>query len=90
MHVRQLLSLRRKPHSQREQQKQEDECTDATGDVAVRYVECDVIAQRKAAFDYSRLPPRGRLKYFSGRGDDCRDAGVGAAGDGTSGLDGPQ
>ena len=83
-------SFRHESHAKRKQEKNEYECADAACDVAVRYIECDVITQRNAAFDYSRLPPRGRLKYFSGRGDDGGYTGVCASGDGTAGLDGPQ
>ena len=64
------LSLRREPHSECQQKQQEDEGADAAGDVAVRYIERDVIAQWNIAFNNSRLPPRGRLQYFSGWGDD--------------------
>ena len=64
------LSLRHEPHSEGQKEKQEEEGADAAGYVAVRYEECYVITQRNAAFYDSRLPPRGRLKYFSGRGYD--------------------
>ena len=64
------LSLRHEPHYEGQKEKHEHEAADASGDVAVRYEECDVITQRNAAFYDSRLPPRGRLKYFSGWGYD--------------------
>lgn len=35
------------------------------GDVTVTYIECDVIPERNLTDDYSRLPPWGRLDYFS-------------------------
>ena len=48
-----------------EQKKEEEECTEAAGDVSVRDKESDVFAQRYLAFDDSRLPPRCRMQYFS-------------------------
>ena len=59
------LSFRRKPYSEGKEEEQEEEGAEATGEVAMRNEECDIITQRNAAFDYSRLPPRGRLNYFS-------------------------
>lgn len=83
------LPPRHKSHSQRHQQQDEDESAEAAGNVAVCYIECDVGSERKLSFDDCRLPPGGRLCYFSGGGDDGGDAGVGAAGYGATGFDGP-
>ena len=87
--VRGYLSLSREPYSECQKKENEEEGAEATGDVAMRDEECDVITQRNAAFDNGRLPPRGRLKYFSGRGYDGAYAGIGATGNRTTGLYGP-
>ena len=46
---------------QSKQKKYEYECAYATGDVTMRYKECDVVAKRNRRLDYSLLPPWGRL-----------------------------
>ena len=73
--------------SKGEQQEHEDKRAYAACDVAMRNKECDVIAQRQMTVDYSRLPPRGRLQYFSGWTYYCADTGVGTTGDCATCLD---
>ena len=85
-----FLLPRHKPHSKGHQQKEEEERADAAGDVAVTDEECDVVAKRNVAFDYGRLPPWGRLNYFTGRRDDGTDSGVGTAGNCAAGFDCPE
>ena len=51
-------------YSHCQEKKNKYEAADAACDVAVSYKERHVIAKRNLTFDYSRLPPRGRLKYL--------------------------
>ena len=81
------LLLGREPYSKRQKKEDEEEGAEAACDVAMRNEECDIITQRNAAFDNSRLPPRGRLDYFSRRSDDGADTGVCAACDCAACLD---
>ena len=45
------------PYCKGEDKKDENECTDTAGDVAVAYKECYVIPQWNLTFDDSLLPP---------------------------------
>ena len=84
------LFLGKESDSERKEQQPENEIADTADNIAVAYIESDVLTKRNLTFDYSRLPPRGRLKYFTCRADDCADSGVGTACDGTTCLNGPE
>lgn len=59
-----LLPSSHESHDHGQQMQHEQEGADATCDVSVRNIECDVLSQRNAAFYYSRLPPWGRLIFL--------------------------
>ena len=67
-------------YSQCQEKKYKYKVADASYDVTVPYKECEVVTKRNLTLYYSRLPPRGRLEYFSSRAYNGADAGVCTAG----------
>ena len=68
VHVSNLLLLLPPCHESYDKCQKEKfkyECTDASDYVAMSYKEGHVASKRNLTLDFSRLPPWGRLKYFT-------------------------